>query len=638
MADARKPRAARGANRAAPTTPDAIEIAMEAEAGDLAADSPAQEVLRKHGLLLDEQLKHVRLQAFSERMGAGLKLLGGLAALAVVGVLATMVWNASQDRSLVIQAFNAPPELEARGLTGEVIAAKLLDRLAEIDANADSLRAPETFRNDWGDDIQIEIPQTGVSIGELDRYLRQWLGKRTGIGGEVIRNADGTVALTVRVGSGGAVTRAGAEADLDTLLQQGAEAVFERTQPFRYSKYLEAAGRRDEAMAAARRLAEAGPPEEQPWAWAQISNLRMEAGDMAGAAQAGRRAVVLDPELGLGWLNLSISEWALGHERVADEAIGRAVSLLKSGKGQLSAIGIAVGNSNAGSIPLTRGDYETAWKLFSADEAQTSYLTTDPANAATRAYTLVNLHQLGQAQTFVAGLAPDSDPSRFNNQTSTLLAPHALLAAAMGDWPRARDSLRAMVTASEAFGTRYATVTANSIVPSLVIAEARTGNLEEARRLASGLSEDCAACVEAKAWAAELSGDRAAADRWFARHQRLAADGPFAPAGWGRAKLARGDAAGALTLFRQAQRQGPRWADAFKLEGDALMRLNRPREAAAAYREAVERTPEWGAAHIGLGHALAATGKSREASEAFEQARRLMLTPEERVLLATEGR
>jgi len=58
--------------------------------------------------------------------------------------------------------------------------------------------AAETFRNDWGSEIQVEIPQTGVSIGELDKYLRQWLGKRTGIGGEAVRIGD-QVAVTVRV-------------------------------------------------------------------------------------------------------------------------------------------------------------------------------------------------------------------------------------------------------------------------------------------------------------------------------------------------------------------------------------------------------------------------------------------------------
>lgn len=370
MAETIKPRRARAASKAAPTTADAIEIAMAAQAADRSGDSPAQEVLRKHGRLLDEQLKHVRLQAFSERMGAGLKLLAGLAGLILASVLATMVWSASRDRSLVIQAFNTPPELQSRGLTGEVVAAKLLDRLAEIDANADSLRAPETFRNDWGDDIQIEIPQTGVSIGELDRYLRQWLGERTGIGGEVVRNADGTVSLTVRAGSGGAVTQSGSEAELNGLLQQAAEAVFHKTQPFRYSKYLEASGRVDEAMAVAIELAANGPVEEKPWAWAQISNLKLYLGDYFGAAEAARRAVELDPDNGLGWLNLAVAEGILSHDAAAASATARSVRLMTSGGGQLSDIGVAIGFSNRSSDAYYHGDFRKAVELSTDRRAQ----------------------------------------------------------------------------------------------------------------------------------------------------------------------------------------------------------------------------------------------------------------------------
>lgn len=617
-----------------PTTPDAIEIAMEADAADRSSESPAQEVLRKHGRLLDEQLKHVRLQAFSERMGAGLKLLAGVAVLVLVAVLATMAWEASRDRSLVIQAFKTPPELETRGLSGEVIASKLLDRLAEIDVDAESLRAPETFRNDWGDDIQIEIPQTGVSIGELDRYLRQWLGQRTGIGGEVVRNADDTVSMTVRFGASGAVTRTGPESDLDVLLQQLAEAVFEKTQPFRYSKYLEQAGRMDEALAAAVRLADDGAREERPWAWAQISNLRLEAGDMVGAAEAARRSVALDTELGLGWLNLSVAEQNLGHDRAADRAVTRSVELLRRGRGQLSDTGVALGNLNAAAAPASRGDFAEAWRLQSAEDAQTDYMLISADNLPLEAYARINMHQLQRAQAILAGMPPDSAPQRFSNQNGNLYAPHAFLAMAMEDWPRARESLKAMVRASETFGDRYRVVTTRTIIPSLVIAEARAGDLTEARRLADSLPTDCSLCVEAKAWAAELSGDRMAADRWFARYQALAVPGPFAPASWGRATLARGDAAGALALFRQAQRRGPLWAEGYKLEGDALMRLGQPREAVAAYRKAAERAPEWGAAHIGLGRALAATGKAREAREAWATATRLVLTPSERAALA----
>lgn len=30
--------------------------------------------------------------------------------------------------------------------------------------------------NDWRGNVKVEIPQIGISLGELNRYLRAWLG------------------------------------------------------------------------------------------------------------------------------------------------------------------------------------------------------------------------------------------------------------------------------------------------------------------------------------------------------------------------------------------------------------------------------------------------------------------------------
>lgn len=592
---------------------------MEAEASGAAPVGPAHDVLVKQGRLLDEQLRHLKLLGFSERIGAGLKIMGVVAGLIAAGALGMMVWNASQDRSLLIQAFSAPPELVERGLTGEVLASKLLDRLARIDSQAQSLRAPETFRNDWGSEIQVEIPQTGVSIGELDKYLRQWLGKRTGIDGEVVRIGD-QVAVTVRIGSAGAVTRQGSEADLDTLMQQVAEAVFQGTQPFRYSKYLESTGRMEQAMAVAVDLATDGPYEERAWAWAQISNLHLERGDIRAAVFAGRQAVDLDPELGLGWLNLGIAEGKLGHERASWDAIERSAALLTSGRGKLSETGIAIGYYNASNLPVLRGDFNEATRLLQRRQSQTTYLNLDEQGQRIAASAAVFLHDVNGARAIIGRLGPDTEPERYSNQSHPVLQPRAELAAERGDWQMARDRFRAMIDAAPAYAS---TAVITSLTPPLVIAEIKVGNVAEAARLAATLPDDCAACVGARAAVAEAMGDRPAADRLFARFVQLAAPGPFALSAWGEAKLGRGDVDGALALFRDAQREGPRWADAYKLEGDALFQQGKTREAAAAYREAIERAPKWSAAHLGLGRALIASGREREGRAALATGERL---------------
>src|SRR5689334_16425964 len=121
----------RRARRAAPTTPDPVEIAMEAEAHDLSPASPAQRVLLKHEQLIEADIRHRRWQIASERVGFGLKLLTGAAGLAGALVLTVMAWQASRADGLVLKPFSVPPELAQRGVTGEVIAAQLLDRLVQ---------------------------------------------------------------------------------------------------------------------------------------------------------------------------------------------------------------------------------------------------------------------------------------------------------------------------------------------------------------------------------------------------------------------------------------------------------------------------------------------------------------------------
>lgn len=633
MADGIKPRVKRVRAERGPTTPDPVEIAMELDAADTAPDSPAREVLRKHSRLIDSQLRYLGLQALSERLSAGLKLLVATVGLVAALALGLMVWNASQDRSLVIQALNAPPDLVARGLTGEVLASKLLDRLAEIDANADSLRAPETFRNDWGDDIQIEIPQTGVSIGELDRYLRQWLGERTGIGGEVVRNADGTVSLTVRAGSGGAVTQSGSEAELNRLLQQAAEAVFHKTQPFRYSKYLEASGRADEAMAVAVELAANGPVEEKPWAWAQISNLRLYLGDYVGAAEAGRRAVELDPDNGLGWLNLATAQGVLSHDAATASALARSVKLMTSGGGQLSDIGVAIGFTNRSYEAYYIGDFRKAVELSADRRAQTDYIGLDTASSAQMAQLWIRGRDLPSADR-LRDILPDAEMVRRTPTLSFVTLPTYERSAILEEWPAAEASLRTSIVAAEAMGSSGALINQRALQSRLAWVLMKLGRLEEARPIAAVLPNDCDFCLPIKAAVLDASGDRGGADRLYRLAIQRTPDFPTAYSAWGETLLERGDLRAALARFTEAQTRGPRWADPFKFEGDAHMRSGQADQAVGAYRKAVERAPNWGGAHLGLGRALAALGRDRDAAKSYAAAAGMDLTATERAEVA----
>src|SRR5690349_4959487 len=97
----------RRAGGPAVTTPDPIEIAMEAEADGLA---PAGVAAR----YLENQNRLTLWQIASERAGFALKVPTGAAGLAVAGMLAVMAWQASRADGLVIKPFSVPPDLAAR--------------------------------------------------------------------------------------------------------------------------------------------------------------------------------------------------------------------------------------------------------------------------------------------------------------------------------------------------------------------------------------------------------------------------------------------------------------------------------------------------------------------------------------------
>ena len=160
------------------------------------------------------KLSHYRLRRFSDWAKAAFEFSAGLLALAVVAAVAYLVWNAANSNDLVIDAFAAPPDFAARGLSGPVVAAKLSDRIAAMQAQTRSARAPKSYANGLSDGLKLEIPETGVSLSELDRFLREKLGHDQHIGGEMVETAKG-IALTARVGTDGSPTVTGAEGKED---------------------------------------------------------------------------------------------------------------------------------------------------------------------------------------------------------------------------------------------------------------------------------------------------------------------------------------------------------------------------------------------------------------------------------------
>jgi predicted Zn-dependent protease len=103
------------------------------------------------------------------------------------------------------------------------------------------------------------------------------------------------------------------------------------------------------------------------------------------------------------------------------------------------------------------------------------------------------------------------------------------------------------------------------------LARAHLGDIAGAEHLLAGLAPDSASALRAHAQVADLRGQHARADWWFARAVATAPSIPFAYTDWGRALLKHGQPDAAIARFKLANQKGPHFADPIEGWGEALM-------------------------------------------------------------------
>ena len=582
------------------------------------------------------QLKHMGLRYFADRLRVGLQIFVALGATAVALFVASLVWQAATDKGLVIEAFSVPPDLAQRGLTGEVVAGQLEDKLSALQAATESARAAQSYSNDWGHEIKVEIPETGVSISELQRYLRQWLGRETRIGGEVFHGPDG-LHLTVRAGGEQGDQVAGPEGGLDGLLEKGAEALFARTQPYRWGVYLIQHGRAGEATAVFQHLAADGPDAERPWALIGLARREPSARTQAALL---RQAIALNPNLGLAWGNLWSADWTLGRSEAELQELRNALASVRrpdhGGTSARTVQQLAIGDQLF--IDHLLGDYQDADALSQRMLQAPDFSSAHKAARFQRAYALAREHDIAAAEALLPAGMDDSAIEKDVVGWGGSYPPRLALAAEREDWPAALDGAKAQEgvwrwMATQPGGQGLDSGVGSMLQPVEALALAHLGRTAEAQALAASLAGDCYDCLRARGVVAALAGRRAEADRWFAEAVRQGPSLPGAHLDWARAKLDRGDIAGAIAELKLAHAKGPNFADPLEVWGEALTAQRDYAAAAAKFSEADKRAPGWDRNHLRWGEALMLAGQYRAARAQFEAADALALSAGDRAAL-----
>jgi tetratricopeptide (TPR) repeat protein len=578
----------------------------------------------------DLALSRLRLGRFSDRMRALLQLMTALTGAAVVILLAAMVWHAHEQHGLEIEAFSVPPDLARGGLTGQVAASRFLDKLQALQtATENSDRPAQSYEGNWGSDVKVEIPQTGLTFGEFEKLLRDKVGHVTRVSGEVLTTPTG-IAVTARMGDAPPQTFTGPTTSFDELAQKAAEAVYRANQPYRYAEYLDGAGRAEEAFPVLADLARNGPLSERGWAYARwaIKDLD-DHGDLASARSHAAKGLGFGPGSDLSdrisMVNTAV--WS-GH----DEAV-LAISKILDHDDQKhlpdTSQHFYVENKllGRGYLQLITPDYLASartWIETARLVGGPHFGTFGPA-IAEAAFALGHDLPAATALQRSAQTPPDFTMLSDIEQGAFEALPVYSIAVERGDWTAALADVRQIDAALEAGRAKrpsYGLMQQVWIWPLEAMTLAHTGDVAGAQALVGKTPLDCYQCLRGRGQVAAAAKDWVGADRWFAEAVRQAPTPPFAYAEWAEVLLARGDADGAIRLAKLAAARAPRFADPVETWGEALLAKGEAAGAAERFAAADKLAPHWVANHLRWSQALAKLGKAGEARAQAEAAAR----------------
>jgi tetratricopeptide (TPR) repeat protein len=577
------------------------------------------------------KLRHwsLRVRHLSDVLKLVFEVSLALVVVAILGLIGTALWYAHEDDGVVIDAFSVPPDMTAKGLNGQVVAGKLQGRLIALQNATYSFRAPSSYANNWGSDIKVEIPDTGVSIGEIYRFLASWLGHQTHITGEVYRTASG-IAVSAHVGNDDSAVFTGSDAELGDLIKKAAESVYRTTQPYRYAIHLVESGRLAEARPILDAIVQSGSNEERAWAYIGLNAIDQASDDYVRAHADMAKAAAADPDNMVAWNDVASDEGGYQHDEVVLRADRQAKSLADRGgdaglNPRYRPVLLPLIQAN---IDLETGDFQDVLSIARR-------IVSMPDNHSWENALVGSLVACGGVHDFAcltnaqAALQETKDPAAIINRDSSLAIGEAELErwhALMAVSPRLLADFRAAGKAGD-FATPLA------LLPLLSLADAELGDFRAAHALADKTPLDCVICLRIRGRIDAQEKNWSGANYWFSRAAAAAPSIPFGDLDWGAALLAKGDIDGAIAKFEEANAKGPHFADPLEMWGEALIAKNRSDLALAKFEEADKYAPKWGRLHLKWGEALYYAGHVAESKRQIARATSLDLSQADRAAL-----
>lgn len=585
-----------------PADPTAVALAMDAARSDPVLSHKAGLYLDQQRELVEEQRALVRLRLryfesdaeladgaarrkrFLDRLKIGFQSGAAAAALLLATGAAIMIFDAFSTRAVVVDAFDAPPALASRGVNGKVVAGGVLDVLQRLrDATRGETQGLAT-QTAWSSDVKIEVPETGVSIGEIDRLLRARFGHDLHIGGALVQTETGDLALTVRGDDVPPMTFVGKPGDLEQLSNRAGEYIYGRSQPYAYVVFLVSSGRSADAVA----FLPGG------FARADTDVLRGKLATAWGIALQALNQPALAIEKYKIAIALAPSDWAPRNNIIGAALLAEGEEAAwRESKTFLRAVAAAPKKDRPQQRQLVNAA-QTTWDLPLVRDG----LLDDAAhNRGTGASAVIvgpgiaDNYALMHDPLMAARYMAASDPEDAITEAEVLLL-QAYGALDRGDPAAAISPMQAYWAAWRSNTNLQTTNLDNQCF--LGLAQGLAGRMADAEETFKQ-SGRWSRCYAFHGDVLERAGDHAGADRTWAEGLAVGPDLPLVYLHRGLAELNRGDLAKATIDLTTANAKAPHFADPLKSWGDVLMRQDRYKEALAKYNEALKYAPAWAA-------------------------------------------
>ena len=581
----------------------ATVVMMDAARFDPELSKKAGSYLDKQGALVDLQIRHfdeerrlaidaAKRKRFFDHLRMSFQVFLTVVATTISVAVISLFWDAVHSSSVVIDPIEISPNVASQVPSPKIISTALLDVLSRIQAGPRTNAELRALSNAWTSDIAIEVAETGLSIGQIERTLKARFGHDQHIGGDVVLTEQDGLALTVRGTGILAKTFTDDKRNLDRLLTEAGEYIYGQSQPGLWTNYLSNNGRSADAIQFAESAYATVAASEKPYVLVYWANALADKGDLENQRTAltmYQEAVRLKPDFWYGYNVVTFGYLNLGDEEGA----------VRSGEQQMRVAGGRPGRSPEilyrNYDPIV-GDFLAYHNALIAD-----------LDAHSGIGTISAIH--GNANLFVATTEAslhDVSAATLHNKTIHIdekvivnvlvdAQNKALIAEEVGDIKTAAKDwdayIRALSTQSGSdAASPQSCLAAPTYEKSGQSAKANAALYEPKNASDVPTSVDC---NRFKGDVLELRGDWAGAQVWYAKAEKLGPSIPFGYYSFGMALVKHGDLNGAAEKFKQANLKGPHWADPLKAWGDVLMKQGQQSEALDKYDAALKYAPNW---------------------------------------------